>query len=133
MVFSPHLHDPMIFINKPRGTGDTGLSKVEEMMVDPALYWLIIGVMLLVLGLVLPGFIMFFFAVGAMATALLAWLLPATAIVLQLGFFIAASLITLFCSRTYFQKRFFPSTPAEDGEEADERGDAGSPEIRPRN
>lgn len=88
-------------------------------MVDPALYWLIIGVMLFVLELVLPGFVLFFFAVSAMATALLAWLLPTTAIVLQLGFFIAASLITLFCLRGFIQKRFFSSAPAKDGEDVD--------------
>ena len=88
-------------------------------MVDPALYWLTIGVMLFVLGLVLPGFVLFFFAVSALATALLAWLLPTTAIVLQLGFFIVASLVTLFCLRGFIEKRFIPSGPANDGEEVD--------------
>ena len=55
--------------------------------VDPALYWLIIGVMLFFLEMALPGFILFFFGLGAMITALVAWVLP-IAISWQLALFI---------------------------------------------
>ena len=41
-------------------------------LIHPALYWLIIGVILFVLELVLPGFVLFFFAMGAILTALIA-------------------------------------------------------------
>jgi inner membrane protein len=88
-------------------------------MLDPALYWLIIGVMLFVLELVLPGFVLFFFAAGAMLTALVAWLAPTTSIAMQLGLFIVASLGTLLSLRGVIQKRFFASVPRTEGEDVD--------------
>lgn len=88
-------------------------------MLDPALYWLIIGVMLFVLELVLPGFVLFFFAAGALLTALVAWLAPSTSIALQLGLFITASLLTLLSLRGSIQKRFFSSAPSKDGQDQD--------------
>jgi len=88
-------------------------------MLDPALYWLIIGVMLFILELVLPGFVLFFFAAGAMLTALVAWLAPTTSIAVQLGLFIVASLGTLLSLRGVIQKRFFASVPRTEGEDVD--------------
>ncbi len=88
-------------------------------MLDPALYWLIIGVMLLLLELALPGFVLFFFAAGALLTALVAWLAPTTSIAWQLGLFIATSLAALFTLRGFLRQRFFASAPAEDGEDVD--------------
>lgn len=78
----------------------------------PALYWLIIGVMLFFLELALPGFILFFFALGALATALIAYLFP-IGLAWQLAFFMAASLLALFSLRKAIQKRFFTAV-AED-------------------
>lgn len=88
-------------------------------MFDPALYWLIIGVMLFLLELVLPGFVLFFFAAAALVTALVAWLVPTTSIAMQLGLFIVASLAALFSLRGFIQKRFFASAPTKDGEDVD--------------
>ena len=88
-------------------------------MVDPALYWLIIGVILFVLELVLPGFVLFFFASGALLTALVAWLVPGTSVALQLGLFIVASLGTLLSLRGVIQKRFFASAVTAEGEDVD--------------
>jgi membrane protein implicated in regulation of membrane protease activity len=88
-------------------------------MLDPALYWLIIGVMLFVLELVLPGFVLFFFAAGAMLTALVAWLVPTTSIAMQLGLFIVASLGTLLSLRGVIQQRFFAAAPSTEGEDVD--------------
>jgi inner membrane protein len=88
-------------------------------MLDPAIYWLTIGVILFVLELVVPGFVLFFFAVGAMLSALVAWLIPTTSIAWQLGLFIAASLGTLLSLRGFIQKQFFASAPNKDGEDVD--------------
>lgn len=86
-------------------------------VLDPALYWLIIGVMLFLLEMALPGFILFFFAAGALLTALIAWLTPVS-IAWQLGIFIVASLGCLFSLRDVIQKKFFPtSSEAEDNDE----------------
>jgi membrane protein implicated in regulation of membrane protease activity len=86
-------------------------------MIDPALYWLIIGVMLFFLGLAVPGFILFFFALGALVTALVAWLSPIS-LVWQLGLFIAASLVSLLSLRNIIQKKLI--APASDAGDEDE-------------
>ena len=86
-------------------------------VLDPALYWLIIGVILFLLEMALPGFILFFFAAGALLTALLAWLTPIP-IAWQLGVFIVASLGCLFSLRDIIQRRFLTPPPGE--EEMDE-------------
>jgi membrane protein implicated in regulation of membrane protease activity len=87
-------------------------------MIDPALYWLIIGVMLFLLELAVPGFILFFFALGALLTALVAWLSPVS-IALQLALFITASLVSLLSLRNVIQKKFI-SPPRKEGESRDE-------------
>lgn len=87
-------------------------------VIDPALYWLIIGVILFFLELVLPGFVLFFFALGAMLTALAAWLTPIS-IAWQLGLFMVASLASLLALRDLIQRKFFTSTSVEDEEDKD--------------
>lgn len=77
-------------------------------IIEPGLYWLIIGVMLFFLELALPGFILFFFALGALITALAAWLFSIS-IVWQLALFIVASLVSLFTLRNFIQTRFLGS------------------------
>jgi membrane protein implicated in regulation of membrane protease activity len=86
-------------------------------VIDPALYWLIIGVMLFFLELAVPGFILFFFALGALATALVAWLSPVS-LVWQLAIFIAASLVSLLSLRNIIQKKL--TAPASEGGDEDE-------------
>jgi membrane protein implicated in regulation of membrane protease activity len=85
--------------------------------IDPALYWLIIGVMLFFLELAVPGFILFFFAVGALVTALAAWLSPIS-LAWQLALFITASLVSLLSLRNLLQQRL--NAPASAGEEEDQ-------------
>ncbi len=85
--------------------------------INPALYWLIIGVMLFFLELAVPGFILFFFAVGALLTALAAWLFP-LGLAWQLALFISASLIALFGLRNIIQQRLH-TPPSEEDEEED--------------
>jgi membrane protein implicated in regulation of membrane protease activity len=87
-------------------------------MIDPALYWLIIGVMLFLLELAVPGFILAFFAAGALLTALVAWLSPVS-IAVQLALFITASLVSLMSFRNIIQKKLV-SPPRKEGEDKDE-------------
>ncbi|MFW2366298.1 MAG: NfeD family protein [Desulforhopalus sp.] len=88
-------------------------------VLDPALYWLIIGVMLFFLEMALPGFILFFFAVGALLTALVAWITPLS-IASQLGLFIVSSLGCLLGLRNVIQKRFFSTSSQEENEEGED-------------
>ena len=85
---------------------------------NPELYWLIIGVMLFFLELALPGFILFFFGLGAIITAAVAWLTDID-IAWQLGLFIGASLLSLASLRRIIQERFFTEKKVEEGEEED--------------
>lgn len=87
-------------------------------MIDPALYWLIIGVMLFFLEMAVPGFILVFFGLGALVTSLAAWLTPIS-IVWQLALFMCASLLFLFGLRKSIQNKFFAPT-LKDGEADDD-------------
>ena len=81
-------------------------------IVHPALYWLLIGVILLFMELALPGFVMFFFGLGAIITSLVTWLTPLD-IAWQLGLFIVASLASLALLRKMMQRMLFRSSPGE--------------------
>ena len=87
-------------------------------VIDPALYWLIIGVMLFFLEMAVPGFILVFFGLGALVTAFVAWLTPIS-IVLQLALFICASLLSLFGLRKNIRNKFFAPS-LKDGEADDD-------------
>ena len=45
-------------------------------LVNPALYWLLIGLMMFFLALAMPGFVLYIFALGALTTALAVWFFP---------------------------------------------------------
>ncbi|PHR28717.1 MAG: hypothetical protein COA36_05305 [Desulfotalea sp.] len=87
--------------------------------IDPALWWLIIGVMLFFLELALPGFILFFFGLAAVITSFVSWLTPIS-VAWQLGLFIVSSVVSLFSLRDVLQKKMFKPKALEEGEEADE-------------
>lgn len=72
----------------------------------PELIWFIVGLILFLLELVLPGFVIFFFAVGAWATALLC-LVANPGINLQVIVFAVTSVLSLLALRKMIQKRFF--------------------------
>ncbi|BCL63027.1 hypothetical protein DGMP_37200 [Desulfomarina profundi] len=76
------------------------------------LFWLIMGVMLLFLEMALPGFVLFFFGLGALITSLVTYLFPIN-ISWQLALFIAASLASLFSLRNVIQRRFFKQPTGE--------------------
>ncbi len=91
-------------------------------MIDPALYWLMIGVMLFFLELAVPGFVLFFFAFGAMVTALVAWL-TSISIALQLALFISVSLGSLFSLRNIIQSKLITPNSTAEEEEGEEKGE----------
>lgn len=77
------------------------------------LFWLIIGIMLFVMEMAVPGFVLFFFGVGAWVVAGVTWLYPIS-IAVQLTIFLIASLITLGIFRKFLKGSFFT------GDEVDE-------------
>lgn len=96
-------------------------------IIDPALYWLIIGVMLFFLEMAVPGFILFFFGLGAFVTALVTWLTPIS-IAWQLALFTVTSLCALWSLRDIIQKKIL-APKVEDAE--GEGGDKDEDEIVP--
>ena len=74
----------------------------------PEIVWFIIGLVLFLLELVLPGFVIFFFGVGAWVTALLC-LIANPGINLQAIVFGVTSILSLLLLRKMIQKRFFYS------------------------
>ena len=74
----------------------------------PEIVWFIIGLALFLLELVLPGFVIFFFGVGAWVTALLC-LIANPGINLQAIVFGVTSILSLLLLRKMIQKRFFYS------------------------
>ena len=79
---------------------------MSTLLSKPELVWFIIGLVLFLLELVLPGFVIFFFGVGAWITALLC-LLANPGINLQAIVFAVTSVLSLVLLRKMIQKRFF--------------------------
>lgn len=72
----------------------------------PELFWFLLGLCLFLLELVLPGFIIFFFGIGAWITALVC-LLIAPGTNLQIIIFAVSSVISLFALRGIITRKFF--------------------------
>lgn len=80
---------------------------------DSGLFWLVIGIMLFVMEMAVPGFVLFFFGVGAWVVAGITWLYPIS-IALQLTIFLIASLITLGIFRKFLHGSFFSGEDCDD-------------------
>lgn len=72
----------------------------------PEVIWFIIGLVLFLLELVIPGFVIFFFGVGAWVTALLC-LIANPGINLQVIIFAVTSVLSLLAFRKMIQKKLF--------------------------
>jgi len=72
----------------------------------PEILWFIIGLVLFLLELVIPGFVIFFFGLGAWITALLC-LIAEPGINIQVVVFAITSVLSLLIFRKMIQKRFF--------------------------
>jgi len=76
---------------------------------SPILLWFLAGIVFLALELVLPGFVVFFFGIGAWCAALAVYLFP-TPLAGQLLIFLAASLLSLVLLRSTIKKVFLGKT-----------------------
>jgi membrane protein implicated in regulation of membrane protease activity len=66
--------------------------------------WLIIGMVLMMLELVVPGFVIIFFGIGAVLVGLLTWLIPGLSDIAQLFLLPILSIAGLAVFRRYFVK-----------------------------
>ena len=76
--------------------------------------WLYIGAFLMLAELVSPGFVIFFFGLGAATVALFKWIFPSMPLSWQLALFSVFSIIYLLVLRRYVKKIFAGDTEAKD-------------------
>jgi len=81
---------------------------IENIFSRPELFWFIIGLGLFLLELVIPGFFIFFFGLGAWVTALVC-LIGEPGTNLQIIIFAVTSVLSLIGLRRIIQKKFFYS------------------------
>lgn len=85
----------------------------------PELFWFIIGLVLFLMELMVPGFFIFFFGLGAWVTALVCLIgKPDEITNIQIIIFAVTSVLTLIGLRRIIQKKFFhKGTESEDVED----------------
>jgi len=83
------------------------------MDISPVLTWFLLGIAFFVVELVLPGFIVFFFGIGAWCVALVSFLLPLS-LAGQLILFLGASLLSLLLLRAWLRSVFLGSSRREE-------------------
>lgn len=91
------------------------------MIISPPFAWFLVGVVFFAAELALPGFIIFFFGIGAWITALAVYFLTVS-LTGQLIVFLVASLLSLLLLRKYLNAVFSGSRE----QEADSSGPAAS-------
>jgi membrane protein implicated in regulation of membrane protease activity len=91
----------------------------ESIFSKPEMIWFIIGLVLFLLELILPGFVIFFFAVGAWVTAIVC-LIGDPGINLQVIIFAVTSVLTLIALRRIIQKKLYFSKDSRSEEVEDE-------------
>jgi len=79
-----------------------------------SLIWLLTGVVLFILEIFLPGFVLFFFGIGAWCTAIASWILP-VGLSGQLAIFLVSSVLSLLALRGFIRKTFLGTRLAENG------------------
>ena len=92
---------------------------IENIFSRPELFWFLIGLILFLLELVIPGFFIFFFGLGAWLTALVC-LIGEPGTNLQIIIFAVTSVLTLIALRKIIQKKFFYSKGNQSEEVEDE-------------
>jgi inner membrane protein len=83
------------------------------MPISLVLAWFLAGILLFIIELVLPGFIIFFFALGAWSVALVLYWVDLSASA-QIAFFLGSSLVSLFVLRRYLRNVFHGKSRLED-------------------
>ncbi|HEB51594.1 MAG TPA: NfeD family protein [Desulfobulbus sp.] len=86
---------------------------LSVMVISPILAWFLAGILFFVTELALPGFIVFFFGIGAWCVALVLWFVDCS-LSAQLGLFIVSSLVFLLLLRSWLRTIFSGRSLQED-------------------
>ena len=94
---------------------------IEKIFSNPELFWFIIGLVLFLAELIIPGFFIFFFGLGAWVTAIVCLIGDPDSITnMQIIIFAVTSVLTLVALRRIIQKKFFYNKGNESDEVEDE-------------
>ena len=94
---------------------------IETILSKPELFWFIIGLALFLCELIIPGFFIFFFGLGAWVTALVCMIVNTDSITnWQILLFAIISVLSLIALRRIIQKKFFYSKGNQSEEVEDE-------------
>jgi membrane protein implicated in regulation of membrane protease activity len=78
----------------------------NEFFMRPDLFWFILGLAFFLLELIIPGFVIFFFGIGAWVTSLVC-LIWEPGLDLMLIIFFVTSVVSLILLRRFFKRKFF--------------------------
>lgn len=92
--------------------------EIKELLTPPVI-WFLIGLVLLLLELAIPGLIIFFFGIGAWIVAL-CLLIFDMSLTIQLMVFVASSILGLLLMRKILRKKFFKEDDSIEGSLEDE-------------
>lgn len=84
-----------------------------DILMHAAVIWFVIGFILFLLEFVVPGLILFFFALGAWIVAILS-LFVDLSVNIQLIIFVITSILTIFLLRDWVKKRIYGSPTSKD-------------------
>lgn len=77
--------------------------------------WLYIGAILMLAEIVSPGFVIFFFGLGAATVAVCKWAFPSLSLAWQLALFSISSIFYLLVLRRYMKKLFMGDAESSSG------------------
>lgn len=86
--------------------------EINEFLTPPVI-WFLVGLVLLLLELAIPGLIIIFFGIGAWITAICTKIFD-IGINMQLFIFLVSSVISLALLRKYFKNKFFGGDSTKD-------------------
>jgi len=92
---------------------------LTNILSKPEIFWFVLGLVLFLAELIIPGFFIFFFGLGAWVTAVVC-LIGDPGVNLQIIIFAFVSVLSLVTLRRIIQKKFFYSKGNESEEVEDE-------------
>ncbi|MBM9513045.1 NfeD family protein [Desulfogranum marinum] len=84
-----------------------------DLPISPVLVWFLIGIAFYGIELALPGFVVFFFGIGAWCTALCVYIFDVS-LATQLVLFLTTSVLSLLVLRSYLQNVFLGGAKEEE-------------------
>jgi inner membrane protein len=81
------------------------MDNISELL-TPEFIWCMLGIIMLLAEFVMPGFVIFFFGIGALLVALLCFFFSSLSINAQLIIFLISSILLLFGLRRFFKAIF---------------------------